>query len=89
MAKFGTDEWFAKVDELTEAAGDLENTGPTATLVLNLTIGTDSGEVEMAMNAGALQRGHVEGAPATLTIPADVYKKVMMEGDGCVVVVQL
>jgi len=82
MAKFLSDEWFQKVTELTQAAGDLDTPAAIANLKLNVTVtGTDDGDVQFAMAGGLPQKGHVEGAQTTLTVPYDVAHKVFVKQD--------
>ena len=82
MAAFLSQEWFAKVDELTAAAGDLNVPPALANLVLNVTVnGAPDGAVDLALNGGKFERGHNAAAPTKLTLPADLLRKVFLEGD--------
>jgi hypothetical protein len=82
MAKFLSDEWFAKVKELTEDAGDIEIPGPLKDLTFNLTVTVDDGsEKKVHMNAGQFGQGHKDGAPVTVLLPGDVARKIFVEGD--------
>ena len=82
MAAFLSQEWFAKVDELTAAAGDLNIPSTLANLVLNVTVnGAPEGSVDLALNGGKFERGHNAAAPTKLTLPADLLRKVFLEGD--------
>ena len=79
--KFLSDEWFAKVAELTEEAGDIEVPAPLAELTVNMTVATDDGEKKVHMAKGVFQNGHADGAPATIILPADLAKQLFIEGD--------
>ena len=79
--EFLSDEWFAKVDELRAAAGDIEAPAALADLVINITIGTDNGEKQMALVGGMLEQGHQADAPTTMILPADLAKRIFIEGD--------
>ncbi|PQA48925.1 SCP2 sterol-binding domain-containing protein [Amnimonas aquatica] len=82
MAAFLSQEWFAKVDELTAAAGDLNIPSSVAGLVLNVTVnGAPEGSVDLALNGGKFERGHNAGAATKLTLPADLLRKIFLEGD--------
>lgn len=82
MAAFLSEEWFAKVAELTAAAGNLNVPAALANLALNLTVsGLPQGNVDIALNGGNFQRGHVDGAGTKLTLPADLLRKIFLEGD--------
>lgn len=79
--KFLSDEWFAKVEELKNDAGDLNTPPALADLVLNITVQTDDGEVEMCLNGGNFQKGHEGNAPTKLTLPFEIAQKLFIEND--------
>ena len=80
--KFMSDEWFTKIDELTKAAGDLEAPAGLQDLILNITVtGVDDSDRDMCMNAGNIEQGHKDGAPTTLTLPADLARRLFIEND--------
>ena len=82
MAAFLSQEWFAKVDQLTAAAGDLNVPASLANLVLNVTVtGAPEGSVDMALNGGKFERGHNASAGTKLILPADLLRKIFLEGD--------
>ncbi|MDD5712079.1 MAG: hypothetical protein PHY31_04880 [Smithellaceae bacterium] len=81
MAKFLSDDWFAKVDELTQAAGDLQIPKALREVVVNLTVGTDTGDVQMCMNGGLIQRGNVPKADVDMSMPADYAYRILIKGD--------
>ena len=78
--KFLSDEWFAKVKELTEDAGDIEIPGPLKDLTFNMTVTDGSVEKKVHMHAGVFGQGHKD-APVTVIVPADLAKKIFVEGD--------
>src|SRR4051812_45923306 len=69
MAKFLSDEWFSKVKELTEDAGDIEVPSALKDLTLNLTVATDEGEKKVHMHGGQFDQGHKADAPVTVILP--------------------
>ena len=80
--KFLSDEWFAKVEELKAAAGDIEVPAGMSDLVINLTVtGTDSGDVDIALNAGMIEKGHKEGAPTKMILPVDLAQRLFIDND--------
>lgn len=82
MAAFLSDEWFAKVAELTAAAGNLNVPSTLANLALNLTVtGTASGDVDINMNGGNFEKGHNAAAGTKMILPADLLRKIFLEGD--------
>lgn len=82
MAKFLSDEWFAKVKELTEDAGEIEVPAALKDLTFNLTVTlTDGSEKKVHMHAGQFTPGHKDGAPVTVLLPADAAKKIFLEAD--------
>jgi hypothetical protein len=82
MAAFLSDEWFAKVTELTAAAGNLNVPPVLAGLALNVTAtGLPNGNVDMCLNGGNFEKGHNSSASTKLTLPADLLRKIFLEGD--------
>lgn len=82
MAAFLSDEWFAKVAELTAAAGNLNIPSTLANLALNVTVsGAPSGNVDLSLNGGNFEKGHNAAAGTKLILPADLLRKIFLEGD--------
>lgn len=82
MAKFLSDEWFAKVQQITEELGDIEIPGPLKDLTLNLTVTlADGTEKKVNMSGGQFGQGHKAGAPVTVLLPADIAKKIFVDAD--------
>lgn len=79
--EFLSDEWFAKVKELRDAAGEIAAPGALAELVINITVSHDQGEKLMALVAGMIEEGHHDSAETTLILPADLAKRIFIEGD--------
>ncbi|SRR5690625_4909051 len=79
--EFLSDEWFAKVAELREAAGDVEVPAALADLAININVSTDAGEKQISLVGGMLEEGHAADAPTTMTLPADLAKRILIEGD--------
>lgn len=82
MAAFLSDEWFAEVNKLTAEAGNLNVPPALAGLALNITAtGVSSGTVDMCLNGGNFEKGHSAAAPTKLTLPADLLRRIFLEGD--------
>ena len=79
--EFLSDEWFAKVKEIRAAAGDVDVPAALADLKINITVKTDGGDKQMAMVGGMMEEGHQDDAPTTLVLPADLAKRIFIEGD--------
>lgn len=80
--KFLSDEWFAKVRELREAAGEIETPAALQGLVINITVtDTDDGERHMSMVSGNLEEGHHSEAPTTMIMPMELATKIFLEND--------
>ena len=81
MPKFLSDEWFAKVKEITDDAGDIEVPGPLKDLTFNLTVSmADGAEKKVHMHAGQFGEGHKD-APVTILVPADIARKIFIDQD--------
>lgn len=80
--EFLSEGWFAKVKELRDAAGNVEAPAALADLVINLTV-TDApgGDKAMALVGGMLEEGHHDDAGTTMIVPADLAKRIFIEGD--------
>ncbi len=82
MAKFLSDEWFSKVKELTEEAGELEIPGPLKDLTINLNVTLADGSTKAVhLKGGQFAQGSAAGAPVTVALPADVAKKIFVDQD--------
>ncbi len=82
MAVFLSDDWFAKVSELTAAAGNLNVPPALASLALNVTVtGAPAGNVDLCLVGGNFEKGLHSDAPTKLTMPADLLRKIFLEGD--------
>ena len=81
---FLSDEWFTKVEELVAAAGDLQIPPAMKTVAVNVTVtgaAAGPGEVRLAMQEGLFTRGHRSDFATTLTLPADLARKIFIDGD--------
>jgi hypothetical protein len=81
MPKFLSDEWFAKVDELTKAAAGLEIPKAMKDVVVNLTVADGGGEVAMCINGGLIKKGHAGGADVEMSMPAEYALSILIRGD--------
>lgn len=79
--EFLSDQWFAKVKEIRDGAGDVEAPAALADLAINITVKSDDGDKQMALVGGMIEQGHHDGAPTTLILPADLAKRIFIEGD--------
>lgn len=80
---FLSDEWFTKVEELVAAAGDLKVPQAMKVVEINVTVtgSPPAGEVRLAMKEGLFTRGHRADFATTLTLSADLARKIFVEGD--------
>lgn len=80
--EFLSDDWFAKVDALRAEAGEIETPAALQGLVINITVtGTADGDKELALVNGMLERGHRDGAPTTMYLPADLARRIFVDND--------
>ena len=78
---FLSDAWFAKVDELVAAAGDLQIPPAMKAALVNVTVTSPGGDTQIFMKDGLFFRGHDAGAPTALSISLDLAKKIFVEAD--------
>lgn len=81
MAKFLSEEWFTKVSELTQAAGDLQIPNSMATVTVNLTVESEQGKVEMCINGGLIQKGFIAEPDVNMSMPDDYAYKLLVMND--------
>jgi putative sterol carrier protein len=82
MAKFLSDEWFTKVKELTSDAGELNIPGPLKDLTINLNVTlADSSTKQVHLTGGQFEPGTKAGAPVTVSVPAEIAKKIFIDMD--------
>jgi ribosomal protein S4E len=78
---FLSDEWFAEVDKLIAAAGDLQIPDAMKTAKVNITVTSASGTTQLAMRDGLFTRGHDPSFSTSLTVGEDIARKIFVEGD--------
>jgi hypothetical protein len=78
--KFLSDEWFAKVDELRTAAGDLEVPEQLQGIIINVNVSGSDGR-ELHLKGGEFHKGHDGGAQATVSLSEDLARKIFLEND--------
>lgn len=78
---FLSPEWFAKLDELVAAAGDLQIPPAMKAVELNITVTSPRGETQAYLKDGILSRGHRDGAPTSLTLSEELARKVFVDAD--------
>ncbi|HOT47160.1 MAG TPA: SCP-2 sterol transfer family protein [Spirochaetota bacterium] len=81
MPKFLSDEWFAKVDEMTRAAAGLEIPKAMKDVVVNLNVEDGGAEIAMCINGGIIQKGHADKADVDMSMPADYALSILVKGD--------
>lgn len=81
MPAFLSDDWFATVEQLTTAAGDLNLPPALANLALNLVVADNGSNTELALVNGKIQKGLADGAKTTLNLDGETLRKVFLEFD--------
>ena len=80
--RFLSDEWFAEVAKLKDAAGDLDVPAALHDLVINIVVtGTEWGERHLALVSGNLEQGHKDNAPTKLLLPVDLAHRLFIDND--------
>ncbi len=78
---FLSEAWFAKVDELVAAAGDLQIPAALQDVEINVTVTTATGHVPLLLKDGLFHRGHKADVTTSLTVSEAVARKIFVEGD--------
>ncbi len=81
MPAFLSEEWFARVEELTRAAGDLQVPKAMGEVVVNLYIESSSGEVPLCMHRGIIRRGEEAQPDVRMWMPAEYAYRILVAGD--------
>ncbi len=82
MPAFLSDPWFAEVEKLIAAAGDLRLPAPLLAIAVNVTIKRAGGsEVPVFLKDGVVARGHRAAADAMITLDEALARKLFVEAD--------
>jgi len=78
---FLSSEWFAQVDAMIAAAGDLQIPAEMMAVEMNVTVSTASGDKQFQVSKGVIAQGHRADAPTSITLPESLARKVFVDGD--------
>ena len=78
---FLSDDWFAQVDQLVAAAGDLQIPSAMKAVEVNITVTSPTGDTPLFMKDGLFTRGHRPGVVTTLTLSAALARQIFVDGD--------
>jgi hypothetical protein len=78
---FLSNEWFAKVDELIAASGDLKIPAEMKAVEVNITVKSATGDKQVFLKDGLFSAGHQASATTKLTLTEDLARKIFIEAD--------
>jgi ribosomal protein S4E len=78
---FLSDEWFAEVDKLIAAAGDLKIPDAMKSAKVNITVTAAGGNKQLAMRDGMFTQGHDPSFTTSLTVGEEIARKIFVDGD--------
>jgi hypothetical protein len=81
MPKFLSDEWFAKIDELTAAAAGLDVPKAMKDVVVNLKVDGGGGDIAMCIDGGIIRKGHAPKPDVEMSMPAEYALSILVKGD--------
>ena len=81
MLQFLSESWFAKVDELVAAAGDLQIPTEMKAALVNVTVTSPRGDTQIYMKDGLFYRGHESAAHASITITEELARRIFIQAD--------
>jgi putative sterol carrier protein len=82
MLKFLSGEWFERVDEIRRRRGDIDIPDVFKETSLNLNLTLDNGSTKaLNLSGGNYTLGHKEDALVTVSLPADLAKKIFIDAD--------
>ena len=81
MQKFLSDEWFIDVEKTLKEFTNLDIAKAMKDVIVNLTLQTGSGDVQMRIDRGIIVKGHSAGADVQMSMPEDYAYKLLVLGD--------
>ena len=81
MAVFLTDEWFTQVEQLGDAAGELNLPPTLASMVINLKVSDVNQSTEANFTNGLLNRGLNAEATTTLSLDRTILQSMITDFD--------
>lgn len=79
---FLSDEWFTEIDKIRDDIGEPEPSAAAKDLVLNITVtGGPMGDRDLHNKNGEFGLEHIDDAPTKLTVPYDVAKAIIVDGN--------
>lgn len=81
MPAFLSEDWFSTVEQLTAQAGDLNLPPALQNLAINFVVNNSSGNTELSLDGGKIQKGLADNAKTTLNLDEDTLRKVFLEFD--------
>ena len=81
MPAFLSEDWFSTVEQLTAQAGDLNLPPALKNLAINFVVNNTSGNTELSLDGGKIQKGLADNAKTTLNLDEDTLRKVFLEFD--------
>ncbi|MHA3050116.1 MULTISPECIES: SCP2 sterol-binding domain-containing protein [unclassified Acinetobacter] len=81
MPAFLSEDWFSTVEQLTAQAGDLNLPPALENLAINFVVNQTSGNTELSLHGGKIQKGLADNAKTTLNMDAETLRKVFLEFD--------
>ncbi len=80
--RFMSTGWINEIDNIRKGLGDVSVPDSAKSISLNFTVTfADGGQEKATVSNGELKSGHNATAKTTLTLPADVAKKLFIERD--------
>lgn len=80
--RFMSTGWINEIDKIRKGLGDVSVPDSAKSISLNFTVTfADGGQEKATVSGGELKSGHNPSAKTTLTLPADVAKKLFIERD--------
>jgi hypothetical protein len=79
--RFLSDEWFEKVKDLTDAAGDLGQSDAAKAIVMNIKVIDDQGSRDMCIDGGVIKKGQNRASALTISVPYDIARKMFVDQD--------
>ncbi len=81
MPELLSEQWFGEVERLAERYGNIPLSDKARDTLINISVGTDAGDVALRMEGGQFKRGHSPEAKTAVTLPIREFMTVFVEND--------
>jgi len=79
--RFMSEGWINEINKIREGLGEIEIPDRAKSISLNISVIYDDNPEMASVSNGELRSGHVDDGKTTISLPADVAKKLFIDRD--------